>query len=454
MTLTHIPLDQLHPSHANVRKIGAKQVNDLVQSIDQLGLLQPLLVRQETDGTSFEIVAGQRRYHALSKLAQDQDIDPVPCLVMSQDDDARAIEASLAENIARLPMDEIDQYKAFSALTKLGVSVDDIAARFGVTERLVKQRLAIANLHAPILTAYRKEKISASSLCALTLAPLAKQKEWWSLFKDEESHAPQGHALKRWLLGGGEISTDHALFDLADYDGAIISDLFGDKQYFDDASKFWPLQNTAIASLKDSLLQDGWQDVTILDVGNWWSDWEHVKTPKKDGGQVFIAITTDGAVTVHKGYITEKEAKRRDKAAKRGSDTTRPKPELTKVMRNYLDLHRHSAVRTGLLNHQRLALRIAVTQMIAGSDLWTVSADRRKANTEAIANSLASNTAEDRFHTERDSIRELLGIEGGGTIVPTKDDYGMVRDDSDLLKRLLELDDGSINRIFTYLVAE
>ncbi len=456
MTLTHIPLDHLHPSKANVRKVGAKQVDDLVQSIETLGLLQPLLVRPDSDGTpnSFEIIAGQRRYHALSKIAETGDIDPVPCMVMVNHDDAAAIEASLAENIARLPMDEIDQYKAFAALAKEGVDIDDIAARFGVTTRLVKQRLAIANLHPPILTAYRKEQIDLSSLRALTLAPLAKQKEWWALFKDEDGYPPTGHALKRWLLGGGDIPTTHALFDVSDYDGAIITDLFGDAQYFDDAAKFWPRQNTAIAQLSDRYLTDGWQEVTICDVGAWWSEWEHTKTKKKQGGHVFIQIGHDGEVTCHEGFITKDEAKRREKVAKGQPDTTTPKPELTKAMQNYLALHRHAAVRAKLLDQQGLAIRVATAQIIAGSDLWKVTADPQKSNTPAIAESLESNSAEATFAEEREAIRQLLGLEEGGNIVPSKDDWDVSRDLPSLMANLMELDDKTVTRIFTFVVAE
>ncbi len=457
MKLKHIHLEQLEVSKTNVRKFGAKQVDDLVLSIETLGLLQPLLVRrgfEESMAPTFEIIAGQRRYHALSKIAENAAIEPVPCMVMEDGDDALAIEASLAENIARLPMDEIDQYKAFSALASTGLEIEDIAHRFGVSERLVKQRLAIARLHPPILSAYRKEKIDPRSLRALTLAPLAKQREWWALFKDGDAHVPTGHALKRWLLGGDNIPTDHALFALENYQGAIITDLFGDHRYFDDAAKFWELQNAEIARLQEDYLVKGWSNVTILDLGTWWSSWEHVEATKKDGGEVFVEISTDGAVTCHEGFVTKAEAKRREKALQGGADSKPTKCELTKTMQNYLDLHRHAAVKAKLFDHQMLALRIATAQIIAGSDLWDVQADRQKANTEAIEDSLSENEAEKQFATERGAILELLGLEGEGTLVPTKDDWGKSHDLATVLAALMQLDDEAVMRVFTFVVAE
>ena len=126
MKLQHIDLNDLKATRLNVRKTGAKDIADILPSIRSQGLLQPLLVRPNCEG--YEIIAGQRRFHALRKLADeagDNRSAPVPCLVMDAGDDAKAVEASLAENLARLPMDEIDQYKAFAALAAKGLSLCD-----------------------------------------------------------------------------------------------------------------------------------------------------------------------------------------------------------------------------------------------------------------------------------------------------------------------------------------
>ena len=65
MKLQHIKIENLKTTTVNVRKKGGKDIADLLPSIRSLGLLQPLLVRPNCEG--FEIVAGQRRYHALEK---------------------------------------------------------------------------------------------------------------------------------------------------------------------------------------------------------------------------------------------------------------------------------------------------------------------------------------------------------------------------------------------------
>ena len=94
----------------------------------------------------------------------------------------------------------------------------------------------------------------------------------------------------------------------------------------------------------------------FLPQGTFWSSWDYCKTPKTKGGRIYVQIARDGEVTFHEGYLTEKEAKRLEKASN-GAEPEKPaeRCELTKAMQNYLDLHRHSAVRTELLAHATLA---------------------------------------------------------------------------------------------------
>jgi ParB family chromosome partitioning protein len=471
MKMIHIPLERLTLSPLNVRKKGGKDVVDLLPSILSLGIIQPLLVRvlaADDGGARFEIVAGQRRYRALTKLAEEGAVEPVPCIVMDEGDDAKAIEASLTENIARLPMDEIDQYKAFAALKEQGLEVPEIAARFGVTERLVHQRLAVANIIAPILNAYRREDIGAETLRTLTMATPRQQKAWWTLFKSENDYAPQGRALKEWLFGGAQIPTANALFDLSAYKGAIVADLFGEDSYFGDSESFWRLQNAAIAAKREAYLAEGWRDVVIMEVGQWWRNWEHQKVARSRGGNVFVAIAHDGEVTFHEGFLTEKEAKAlaRKGAADQSEDdadtiaVSAGKPELTKAMGNYLGLHKHAAVRTELLATPSLALRLAVAHIIAGSSLWSVKADPQRADSEPIRDALASSPAEQGFAEERSRIRLLLGLvdeddpEDGETIVPRQRGWQTHRDLGDFFERLVPMEDATVLRILAFVMAE
>lgn len=455
MKQAFIEINHLKNSPLNVRKHGDKSGEDLIPSIRARGIIQPLLVRPNCEG--YEVLAGQRRYNAASTIAKEQDIEPIPCLIMEEGDDAAAIEASLAENIARLPMDELDQYEAFRALQKEGRSIEDIAFAFGVTERMVKQRLALANLHPPILNAFRREEISADNLRNLTMATKKQQKEWWRLFTTEGEQAPNGRYLKSWLFGGDEIPVSNALFDLDSYQGVIIADLFGDEKdsYFADSAKFWEHQSRAIAELVEEYTDEGWQAVIVHDVGEYWRKYECVKVAKEDGGEVHISCAANGEITINEGYLDEKTHKKRVKAKETGEAVENTRPELTNPMQNYLALHRHAAVRSELLSHQGVALRLAVAQMIAGSCLWTVNAEAQKASNDAIGESLSSSQTQAAFDETRTQIKAMLGIDDKHpTLVNRRDDWGRPLDVHAVFAKLETLSDDEVMEILTFVVAE
>lgn len=455
MKLQHINLDQLKLSKDNVRRHGGKEVADLVASIRSLGVIQPLLVRPNCEG--FEVVAGQRRLRACQAIAEETGhFDPVPCAVLDTDDDAVVIEASLAENVSRLPMDEVDQYRAFAALKAKGRTIEEIASGFGVTELLVRKRLAIASLIPPILTAYRKNEIDVATLRVLTMATRAQQKEWLKLLHDPDGYAPRGSRLKAWLFGGDEVPVANALFPVEDYPGSIVSDLFGNERYFDDANAFWKLQLEAVIHRQAAYLEAGWSDVVIMQTGEHFFRYDKVKRPKKRGGKVYISCAHDGEVAFHEGWLDEKEAARLDRAdVKYGDDkpVATERPELTKPAIRYTELHRHNAVRTELLNVPQVALRLMAASIVSTGGLWHVDAEGQNTNrNEAIASSVAGSKAQAVLDAERKAVRELLAIEDtdGSLIRPVWD----APDRSALFARLLALTDDEVLRVLAFVMAE
>lgn len=151
-------------------------------------------------------------------------------------------------------------------------------------------------------------------------------------------------------------------------------------------------------------------------------------------------------MTFYKGQLPRKEAQAKLKAVNGEETTANVRAELTKPMQNYLDLHRHSAVRTELLGHSDIALRLAVAQIIAGSDQWTVHADPQKASNDTIEESLATNKAEDKFAIERKAVRDLLGWSDDvtDTIVPVKNDWQRQNDVHEIFAKLIELDEATV----------
>lgn len=235
----------------------------------------------------------------------------------------------------------------------------------------------------------------------------------------------------------------------------IIADLFGEDRYFDDAQRFWALQNTAIAKAKEAYLASGWADVTVLEIGEYFLSYEYVDTAKEDGGKVYVSVGRDGAVTFYEGQLSRKDIRAREKAAQSG-ETIAARPELTKAMQNYLDLHRHAAVRAALLDEHGIALRLATAQIIAGSQLWQVQAEPQNATNEAIALSLGANKAYKRFKVGRKEVIGLLGLEADdtATLVPRKQDWDQPRDLHALFAKLLGMEDEAVMRVLTFVIAE
>jgi ParB family chromosome partitioning protein len=453
MDLMHIPLTELKIAKTNVR-FGVKKADfkDLIPSIKERGILQPLLVRPI--GPGYEIVAGRRRFLAACELEKEgTTIDAVPCAVMAKGDDATAVEASLIENVAHLPMDEMDQFEAFQRLLKEGRTVDDIAHIFGVTELTVKRRLAIANLHPKIRQLYRTEEIDAETLRSLTLATKQQQKDWLALWDDEEQHAPTGQYLKKWLLGGENIPTSVALFDLASYQGQIITDLFGEEQFFADPQAFWTLQDAAIQTKREEYHAQGWTRVEIMERGKRFYEWEFQKAGKKKGGAVWIAVSERGEMECHEGYQSREEARKREKQER--GETEKPKaakPELTAPMQNYVELHRLAAIRLELLNHPQVALRLTLAHMIVGSVLWNVKPEPMKPAKPEIGASLAANPATTYFDERQAELLRLLGFDEdrGALVRRNGDDYSL----ASVFAQLLKLLEDDVLRLLALAMAE
>lgn len=407
--LLNIRLSALSISKLNMRHgRKAPDVSDILPSIREKGLRQTLLVRREGDG--YGIVAGRRRYFALCEIAKETGTDPlVPCAVMADGDAASAIEASLIENVARLPATEMEQFTAFRKLHHEGRTVEEIAETFGVTEMSVRRVLALAGLSAPVRKLYADEEIDRETIRALTLATPAQQAEWLKLWRSG-GNAPTGRDCRAWVTGGAAITTDRALFDLDAYPGAVTADLFGGGAVFADAGAFWDAQSAAMAERVESYRQRGWTDVVVLERGAMFRCWEYVRTPKKKGGKVIVEQRHNGAVTFHEGWLKASEA-RRAKAAPAGGGEVAGKairPEMSGPMADYISLHRHAAAQASLIRHPAIALRLMAAHTLCGSVLWNVRSHTPGTVKEATLASVAGGSAAAELNVARDDMEALF----------------------------------------------
>jgi ParB family chromosome partitioning protein len=456
MELAHLALTQLSVSAANMRS-GKKlpDIADLIPSVRARGVLTPLLVRPGAVADQFEIVAGRRRYHAALALADEGGEAPLlPCAIMAEHDDAAALEASIIENCAREDPGEVTQWTSYTRLIKEGRNVAQIAATFGMEDAKVKRILALGNLHPRIRDLYAKGDVDALSVRHLTLASRAKQTEWLGLYRDPDARAPTGQALKNWLFGGQSIPTKVALFDRASYPDPIVTDLFGDEQWFSNADSFWTLQGEAIARLRADYLDKGWTDAVVMEAGHYFQRWEHEKVAKTKGGKVFISVTRAGEVEAHEGWLSTREVRKRERGEQVSQGQAPLRPELTSTLKAYLDLHRHAMVQAALVQRPGVALRLMVAHAVAGSWLWNVKPDPLRAPTPAIAESHEHCAARAEFAKARMAARGLLGLEPeAGTNMDTLAG-GNGMDTGEVFRRLLALCDEEIMAILSVVMAE
>lgn len=269
-----ISLRQLKRSTINVRKTGRLiGIPDLATDIANKGLLENLVVRPAGTGKdrSYEVTAGGRRLAALQFLAKRKKIArdyPVRCLVR-KDDVGDAVEVSLAENFFRVDLHPADQFDAFASITKEGRSVDDIAARYGVTPTFVQQRLKLAGVSPRLVQVYRAGSMTLEQLTAFTVSnDHAAQEEAW--FNGPYTNMP-AHLIKRQLTKAHVAGTDRrarfvgrSAYTAAG--GAIVSDLFQakDEGYFEDSQLLDRLVAEKLDAAAASVRAEGWQWVEVL----------------------------------------------------------------------------------------------------------------------------------------------------------------------------------------------
>ena len=243
-----VPLAHLFLAPENVRTTPPSKSAqaELKASVLNHGLLENLVVREADpakDGSPrFAVLAGGRRLTVLQDLASEDEVPanhPIPCIVASSDTPAEEI--SLAENTVRLAMHPADQVTAFSKLLDAGASVSEVATRFGVSQRLVKQRMRLGNVAPEIIQAYRDERLDMETLQAFSLTTdHARQMAVWEQLSGM-AYRPNSYQVER-LLTSERVPSNAAVAVFVGINaykaagGSFLRDLFstGSNTWLDD----------------------------------------------------------------------------------------------------------------------------------------------------------------------------------------------------------------------------
>lgn len=153
----YIDVKLIQHSQNNARTY-LSNLNSLIASIKQNGLLQPIIVR--LSGSRFEIVAGNRRLEACKKLHWVK----IPCLVRELSD-KEAYEIGLIENIERETLTPIEEARSFQLYIKQKGwgGVKSLAEKIGRSEEYVSHRIALLGLPKIVLELISSDKLSPSA---------------------------------------------------------------------------------------------------------------------------------------------------------------------------------------------------------------------------------------------------------------------------------------------------
>ena len=267
-----VPLGKLKKSPKNVRKIPHTKadIQSLAASIAAVGMLQYPVVEPEIGPRGKEtgcylVNAGEgRRLAQLLRVKRKQikADEPIPCLL---DTEHSATEISLAENAIRCDMHPADQYEAFAKLhNEEGKSAEDIAARFGVTAAVVRQRLKLGAVSPKLMALYRKGEMNLSQFSAFAITEdHARQEQVW---KELPHFNSSREAILHSLSEGQVRSSDRRalLVGTKAYEsagGSITRDLFDPEGggFFTDAALLDRLAREKLQASAEEVAKEGWR---------------------------------------------------------------------------------------------------------------------------------------------------------------------------------------------------
>jgi ParB family chromosome partitioning protein len=271
-TESFIPLNKLKKSPKNARKTPHSEasIEAYAASIAAKGIIQNLVVEPELDedkaatGFYFVTVGEGRRLAQLLRVKRKEikKTEPIRCVIDTANDPH---EISLDENVTRENMHPADQFEAFRKLAEeRGFGAEEIAARFGVTPHVVRQRLRLGAVSPKLMEVYRNGELALDQLMAFAITEDHARQE--AAF-ERLSYNRDASTIRRLLTEANVAATDRrAIFVGAEayteVGGTILRDLFTEDRggYFEDVALLDLLVMAKLGRAANALLEEeGWK---------------------------------------------------------------------------------------------------------------------------------------------------------------------------------------------------
>ncbi|MBN8930413.1 MAG: ParB/RepB/Spo0J family partition protein, partial [Rhizobium pusense] len=266
-----IPLNKLKKSPRNARKTphNADHIEALAASIAAKGILQNLVVEPEEneagEATGFYFVTiGEGRRLAQLLRVKSKEIkktEAIRCVLDTANDPQ---EISLDENVTRANMHPADEFEAFRELSEhRGWGAEEIAARFGVSAHVVKQRLRLGAVSPRLMQVYREGDLTLDQLMAFAITDDHARQE--QVFENLHYNKDPS-IIRRDLIRPHVQATDRkAVFvgpeAYTEAGGYIVRDLFSEDRggYYDDPALLDQLVLAKLEGIAADIQAEGWK---------------------------------------------------------------------------------------------------------------------------------------------------------------------------------------------------
>jgi len=202
--ILHVSVNDIVPNpHQPRREFHAEELEELVSSIKEFGILQPLTVTEKANGM-FELIAGERRLRS----AKEAGLKKVPVIVRSATEQEK-LELALIENIQRADLSPIEEANSYAKLIEeFGLTQEKVAERVGKSRSVVANTLRLLNLPAEMQMALADGRISMSGARVLCGMEDAKErKAMYERMLAGDFNVRQAEAASRERKGGGKATS-------------------------------------------------------------------------------------------------------------------------------------------------------------------------------------------------------------------------------------------------------
>ncbi|CAM5495463.1 chromosome-partitioning protein ParB OS=Afipia felis OX=1035 GN=parB_1 PE=4 SV=1 [Afipia felis] len=271
-TEVFIPLNRLKKSPNNARKTPHNEaaIDAYAASIAAKGILQNLVVEPEYDaegtatGSYFVTIGEGRRLAQLLRVKRKEikKTEPIRCIVDTANDPH---EISLDENVTREDMHPADQFEAFKKLAdERGFGAEEIAARFGVTAHVVRQRLRLGAVSPKLMQVYRDGDLILEQLSAFAITEDHARQE---AVYERLSYNRDASTIRRLLTETHVPATDRrarfvGIEAYTEAGGTILRDLFTEDRggYVEDVALLDLLVTAKLGRAADAVREaEGWK---------------------------------------------------------------------------------------------------------------------------------------------------------------------------------------------------